>query len=435
MINRPMVIALVLLGIVVTASTAAETTLIVKDPDGAAGRVGAPVSIAVDLKKVFGEEVDFQRLRLAEQTGKGEARSVPVQFMPDAEGATSGMLWWLMPPGPKGERRFQLTVAAEPTTAALGTRYDQKRELVDVAEGDLPVLRYNHGTVPPPPEIMAKFERGREHPLYYARGDYIHPLFGPDGEQITDDYSLNHPHHRGVFWSWPVLRWKGEVRDIWAVRVLASQPGGAWARPVAMRRVGAGPVLAVIDAENVWKWGDEDPIVGEDVLIRAFRSCRRSRVVDVQVRLQGLVDDVSIGGRPGPGYGGFAVRTFPTFPNRKIVMHIDPPQAKPRKAWLHLTGDFPGGKGPAGMVLFEHVANPSYPNYPNTEKLDRIPDEYPKWRCVLPCFPGSREVALPKDKPLVLRYRLWIHPGVSDEATVADMWACYAQPRAVRFAK
>ena len=91
------------------------------------------------------------------------------------------------------------------------------------------------------------------------------------------------------------------------------------------------------------------------------------------------------------------------------------------------------GKGLAGVAMFEHVTNPGYPSYPNPDGLDRIPEKYPRWRCVLPCFPGSREVPLPKGEPLVLKHRLWIHPGEADEATVAYVWTAHAQPPKVGF--
>jgi hypothetical protein len=310
----------------------------------------------------------------------------------------------------------------------LAVSLDQQRKAVDVTEGELPVLRYNQGTVPPPPAIIQHFEKDRKPPLYYARGDYIHPVFGPDGEQLTDDYSMNHPHHRGVCWAWPVVRFKGEARDIWAVRVMPTQPGGIWARPVSLDRIEAGPVLAAIDAENVWKWDDREPIVREDVTIRAFRQQNRCRFLDVHVRLTALVDDVSIGGRPKATYGGFNLRSFPEFDQRKIDMHIEPPEAKPRRAWFHLTGRFPGGKRLAGVAMLEHVTNPDYPSFPDPQTADRVPGQYPRWRTVQPAWPGDREVALERDKPLVLKYRLWIHPGLSNEATLRDVWASYANP-------
>ncbi len=405
--------------------------IVVNDPDGAAARVAAPVSVRVDLAKLKEGNEKSESFRLVEVVKGNEAtgKSVPAQFEPDAPGSRCGTLWWLMPEGPEGERRFRLVVAEEAASDGMNATHDKQQKFVDVTDGDRPVLRYNHGTVPPPKEIVDHFEKGREHPLYYARGDYIHPVFGPDGEKLTDDYSLNHPHHRGVFWSWPVLRYKGEVRDIWAVRVLANQPGGAWARPVAMNRVSAGPVLARIDAENVWKWGDEIPIVREDVSIRAFHSHDRCRFLDIEVRLTALADDVSIGGRPKAGYGGFTFRTLPEFEDRNIALHVDPQEASPRRAWFHLTGKIPGAKGTVGMALLEHVTNPAYPNYPAPKTAERVPfGKYPPWRSVTPAFPGDREITLSQEKPLVLKHRLWIHPGTVEEAVLSEIWDTYAHP-------
>ena len=410
---------------------AAEPVIVVTDTDGASARVAAPVSLEVDLEALLGKGAASKNLQLVEVTGAKASPKVPAQFVPKKNGSSKGTLWWLMPPGQKGQRRFRLT-AGRPVAIQVKASRDKKRAAVDVTDGDSPVLRYNHGTVPPPPSIVERFEKQRKPPLFYARGDYIHPVFGPDGEELTDDYSLNHPHHRGICWAWPAVRYKGEARDIWAVRVTPKQPGGAWARPVAMHQVVSGPVLAVIEAESVWKWSDKIPIVRENVVIRAFHQTDRCRFLDVDIRLIALVDEVSIAGRPGTSYGGFNFRTYPEFDQRKVDMRIDPAEAKPRRAWFHLTGNFPGGKGPAGVALLEHVTNPDYPSYPNPQNADRIPGKYPRWRTVQPAWPGDRQVDLLKGKTLVLKYRLWIHPGLSEEATLADVWQSYAQPAEAR---
>jgi methane monooxygenase PmoA-like len=422
---------LVLLLLPLSWAAAGEPILIAVDEGGAAGRVGAPASMEIDLATVFGGKIEPERLQIVElntRPNMPRPADAVVQFVPDAEGSSKGTLWWTMTPGVSGERHFTLKVGDRSTKFELTARTDEDRLAVDVSEGSMPVLRYNQGTVPPPAEIVEHFEKQKKPPFFYARGDYIHPVYGPDGEELTDDYSMNHPHHRGICWAWPVVCWKGESRDIWAVRVLPEEPGGVWARPVSLDRVEAGPVLALIEAENVWKWGDEDPIVQEFVTIRAFRGRDRCRFIDVDIRLVALVDDLSIGGRPSAGYGGFTFRTYPEFDQRKIDMHIDPASATPREAWFHLTGNFPGGKGAAGMALMEHVTNPDYPSYPDPQTSDRIPDAYPRWRTVQPAWPGDRKVPLAKGEPLVLKHRLWIHPGLSDDKTLSDVWAAYAQP-------
>jgi hypothetical protein len=252
----------------------------------------------------------------------------------------------------------------------------------------------------------------------YARGDYIHPLYGLSGEVLTDDYPKDHPHHRGVWWSWPVTRWNSEVRDIWAVV-------GVWSRPATMRRADGGPVLAILEAENVWKWGDKDPIVKEEVLIRAFKQGGLGRCVDVEIRLTGLADGVAIGGRPHGGYGGFTYRAAAAV-EQAIQPHVDPATARPRRSWLDYSARFSGGKGLAGVAIFEDPANRLYPN---------AWQQYPTINCVMPAFPGEREVPIPKGQTLTLKHRLWIHPGRADEKTLADAWSAYANPPKVTLNK
>ncbi len=402
MTNRSLTSLTWILLIVAPAASGAEVTLVVTDRDAAAARVGAPVSIEVDLGQLFGRRAKAECLHLVELTAAGDGSDSPVavQFVSDPPESARGRLWWLMTPGPNGPRRFRLSVAAQKATGRMTIRSAAAGSF-DVAEGPAPVLRFNHGTVPVPQGI----------PAHYARGDYISPLFGPDGETLTDDYPRDHPHHRGVSWSWPVTRWKDEVRDIWAVR-------GVWARPVAVRRTVAGPVAAVVEAESVWKWSDRDPIVREEVVIRAFRQTGRCRFVDVEVRLTALADGVAIGGRPKAGYGGFGLRAAPA-DGREIIAHHDPEGAKPRRAWLDYSGLFAGGNGRSGVTIFEHVGNPDYPSELH---------QYPACNYVMPAFPGPREVPLKKDEPLVLKHRLWIHSGTADESTLADVWAAYADP-------
>lgn len=376
-------------------------TLIVSDAGGAAGQCAVPVSLAVDWARLPAGERDPARLRLEEIGGVGADQAIPVQFEADAAGVTRGRLWWLLPPAAARERTFRLSVVTGDAPPALAIAAVEAGKAFDITEGGLPVLRYNHGTVPVPAGIATN----------YARGDYIMPLFGPSGEILTDDYPKDHPHHRGVGWSWPVTRWGDEVRDIWAVQ-------GVWARPVAMRRVVAGPVFALLDAENVWKWGDTTPIVREEVVIRAFRHSIGGRLVDVEVSLTALVDGVAIGGRPHGGYGGFGLRARPA-QQRVITRHTDPPEASLRRSWLDYSGVFSGGKGPAGLALFESTANQFYPN---------ALLEYPDLNYVMPAFPGEREIPLSRGKTLMLKHRLWIHAGLAAEAELAAVWAGYAHP-------
>ena len=373
----------------------AEVTIVIRGSEPAA-EVGAPVSLEIDLAKLFGSGADGKGLGLDES-----GRRIPVQF-------DNGRLWWLMPPGDGGERTFRLSIEADGPASASEMRIDKTGEYFEMVQGDKPVLRYNYGSVSVPEGTQKHFAEGES----YERGDYISPMFGPSGEVMTDDYPADHPHHRGVWWSWPVTRWGDQVADIWAVVGVHARPGEK------QPRLAAGPVMAQIEAENLWKWKDGEAIVGEKILIRAFRAGRGGRYVDVEVCLRGLVEGVAIGGRPERGYGGFAIRAQPG-EEQAIVRHTDPENSTPRRAWVDYSAVFPGGKGASGIALMEHPGNPDYPS-----ELQ----EYGKINCVMSAFPGAREVPLAKGETTVLKYRMWIHAGRADEKRLGQVWAGYTKP-------
>ncbi|RMF98839.1 MAG: hypothetical protein D6741_09120 [Planctomycetota bacterium] len=358
-------------------------------------------------------------------------RILPAQFVPkeetgggdDRSEGIPGTLWWLLPASDKRsdgatQRRFRVV---EQETATPVVRIEASddggtyRFVQSVGEDRAtPLLQYNWKQVPVPEGTPPHFAAGQS----YLRGDYIHPLFGPNGRVLTDDYPADHPHHRGIWWTWPVVRWNDRVGDIWAVV-------DVWAFPVAVERVVSGPVFAELTVTNVWKFGAEKtPIVRETVRIRAFRrSPQGEGLLEVEVRLLALCDNVSIAGRPKASYGGqggysgFALRAAPA-DGQKITPFVDPPEKELRCSWLDYVANF-DGKGPAGMTLVEHPSNPGYPNpwY-----------EYPNLNCVMPSWPEEREVAVPRDKPIVLRYRMWVHSGETVPAKCGDVWRSFASP-------
>ncbi len=297
-----------------------------------------------------------------------------------------------------------LLLAALASTVALAaemkvTVSDDKSH-VDIREGDKLVLRYWFGTAPLPEGVPAR----------YACGGYIHPLCGPDGETLTEAHAKDHPHHRGVMWTWPILRWKDKVTDPWAV-------SGTWTRPEKLQATEAGLTGALIAATSVWKWADKEPVLREDLTIRAYPLQGRSRIVDIDLTFEALVDELALGGRPGGGYGGFGVRMAPR-KDQKIMLFTDPAGKEPRRSWIEYSDTFAGGTGRVGVAIFEHPSNPLYPN---------ILQQYPGLNYVMPAFPGPREFPLAKGKTLTLRHRLWIHPDHADEKALTEQWAAYAK--------
>jgi len=50
----------------------------------------------------------------------------------------------------------------------------------------------------------------------HLRNNYIHPLNDLDGNILTEDFPMDHPHHRGIFWAWHQIQIDGtNIADSW----------------------------------------------------------------------------------------------------------------------------------------------------------------------------------------------------------------------------
>lgn len=264
---------------------------------------------------------------------------------------------------------------------------------IDITEGGKPVLRYNYRMVEPGEILSQVSEDNRKYAR--SRSDYLHPLYGPAGEILTRDWPVDHPHHRGIYWAWPEVDFGKERGDLHALQRLS-------ARPTGQLKLAGDPLYAQIEAENLWIWENRESIVREWAVLRAHPATDKGRIVDVQFELVGLTEGITLARRGTSNYGGLNLR-LATPTSQKISVHTDPPGSPRRRAWSDLSGVFPGAKEASGVSVFQHPSNPEYPG-------DWV--QYPDLSWVQPTFPSAgKRHPLPPNRPLVLRYRLWLHPG------------------------
>lgn len=307
--------------------------------------------------------------------------------------------------------------AAEPAspktnapTSQLEAITDGTTGAINILDGGKPVLRYNYQSVPPGDVLK------QVHPdnLKYARArsDYIHPLYSLSGEILTRDWSIDHPHHRGIYWAWPEVQYQGELGDLHALQRV-------FARPAGNCTLQTGPRFAQIDAENLWVWDNGDEIVRERAFIRAYSVTRAGRCIDLEFHFTALRDGVTLARRGTEHYGGLNIR-MAAVRDQKITAWTSPAGAQPRRAWSDLSGLFGASPEPAGLTVLQHPRNPDFPG-------DWI--QYPDLNWVQPTFPAAKtRYALKREQPLVLRFRLWVHSGgkPADEV-IMRQWDAFAQ--------
>ncbi|TFH25967.1 MAG: hypothetical protein E4H10_08415 [Bacteroidia bacterium] len=415
--------------------------MIIDDIHGVLGETNAPVSVEIELDKKLLIAAEEGRLGLLGITADNENDAlIPAQLEDSGKGANSYLVL-MMPDGGAGLRKFRPVENESPFNELMKVSLDPNSGQVIIEEKGEMVLQYNYQTVYENDVIRIGNDNNNKiafsnimsgiyfeeylkcHPEFpkdtivssaiYAipRSDYIHPLYGLEGEMLTNDWpDAGHPHHRGIFWAWPEVKYGTESGDIYALQTV-------FARPTGNIKYTSGPVYAEIDAENLWMWEEKEAIVRERAVIRVYHSSSDNRIIDLTINLLALEDSVTIATRFTNSYGGLNLRMM-TRESQEISYFKDEADSLPLRAWSDFNGIFEGAKTTSGLMVLQHQDNPDYPG-------DWV--EYPNLAWVQPTFPSSgTRYPLNTAESLVLRYRLIVHKGGEPAKDISEKrWDAY----------
>lgn len=286
-----------------------------------------------------------------------------------------------------------------------------------VLENGQPVLVYNYGEVTPPENVDAKFRRSC----------YIHPLYGLDGEVMTQDFPFDHRHHRGVFWAWPTCTVGERKADIWILDGVR-QTHEKW-----LKQDTSG-ACAELEAQNVWRFDDAPdlPTVRETVSMHVWPADGDTRPIDFRLVFENVgTEEVTICGSVAEdkgslkGYGGLCYRpdakrmpmsfTAAGGPVPEDVFTLDTP-------WCDVA--FPkekDGKELSGLAIFQHPHNI---DYPDDGWLVR------HYGFLGASWPRVDPYHLKPGQSVTLLYRMLLHRGDAASAGVAAAYKAYAEQAA-----
>lgn len=282
------------------------------------------------------------------------------------------ILWLLVGAGSLVGADFRF---AEVTDKSLG-----------VWEGEQPVLVYNYGVISP-----------TNVPADRARSSYVHPLYGLDGEVLTDDFPKDHYHHRGLFWAWPHVKVDGQESDLWLLNGIRHRFDRWLKRETS-------PAAAIFAVENSWLIA-ERKVMTEQAWFRVGPAMPEGRAIDVELAWTPTAAPVTLRGAEEKSYGGLTLRFAPHEGNPVITVPDGPTTEDltiARLPWADLATRFAGRKNPSGAAIF--IA-PTHPDFP-PEWLTR------HYGVLCVGWPGVAEQTLAPGKTVRCRYRIWIHRGV-----------------------
>jgi hypothetical protein len=253
----------------------------------------------------------------------------------------------------------------------------------------------------------------------FTRANYVHPLYGLDGRELTEDFPQDHPHHRGVFWAWHQLYVSDErLGDGWSTQDFTCD-----VTSVETERTDAGPLTVRIEA--AWKSplptdepGRANPVVEESTRITIHRRTGNVRLLDFPISLRALRPGVRLGGSDDDkGYGGFSVRMkLPAGLRFEGPEGPVSPQSTAVSAgrWMNFAAE------DWGLAVVAHRDNPA----PRDEWILR-----PARSMQNAAFPGRRAVPISERNPLVLRYRLVVHDGRLDAKAIERLQGDFDRSR------
>lgn len=264
-------------------------------------------------------------------------------------------------------------------------------EGVLVSEKQTPVLQY---------QANPKSRKGS-----HRRANYVHPLYGMDGQVLTQDFPSDHLHHRGVFWAWHQLYvdetavgdgWMADSFD-WDVRSTA-MVGKAESIQIKNEVIWSSSKLTNSDTQPM-------PLVKELNVIEVHRAAGELRNIDFEIKLLALQPKLSIGGsNDAKGYGGFSVRVkqppdLKFLTSRGFVKATKLPMVC--GDWVDLVGQFGDSETTCGIAILVHPETAGYPqNWILRDKVKSMQN---------PVYPGRSPVELSTKDYTSLRYRLIVH--------------------------
>lgn len=250
----------------------------------------------------------------------------------------------------------------------------------------------------------------------YICNNYLHPLYSLSGDTLTEEFPVDHPYHRGIFWAWHQVYINGRsVGDGWIMDNMEQEV-------VDIQTISEKNV-SQLKLNVLWKsplFENDKPFLNEHTTIKVHALQNGIRKIDFAIILDALVPGLEIGGsNDDKGYGGLCARF--KLPKDLTFTSVDGsviPKATQIKAGPYM--DFSGSYGKNGETIGATIfCYPQTPDYPQPWILRSVTS----MQNIV--FPGKKRILLPMDRPVVLYYRLIVHNGNAQSLNLTSLQSEY----------
>jgi hypothetical protein len=278
-------------------------------------------------------------------------------------------------------------------------KLEQKKNGYLVKVSGKPVFFYHVTPAMPPADS----------PSYYQRSGFIHPLYSPAGQIVTDDFPVAHVHQHAIFSAWTNTRFRNTAVDFWNQH----NRTGTVAHQRLVRIV-EGPVFSEIVTELAYISVIHGVVLTEQwrMIIYPYTDYF---LFDLESMQKNVTNDTLY---LNPyHYGGMAFRGSREW-NADDKSHFtgnwsiltsegkkDSSANQTAARWVDASGKVKGS--PAGVTVFNHPRNFRYP-----QKI-RVHPQMPYW-CYAPMIDGAFHIA--PGKQYKSKFRYYVHNNLATTA-------------------
>jgi len=384
--------------------------------------INSPVSIQLDA---FDYNTDKSEPALYELTDGGEL-FVPSQI----ETGHTARLWFILEGnvGSDIERNFVLRREVQNTedSNTIMISLQKKHNDLSIIKGEKPVLNYRFGIKYPPAGIN----------VLYKRSGYIHPLWSPGGEELTNIQPDDHYHHYGIWGPWTKTHIEEREVDFWNLA-----KGQGTVRFAGFLSKVEGEVFSGFKAlQQHIDFGavGEDRIAMNEILdVRVWNVHGNIWIIDYSTSLnspleQGIMLNAY---RYGGGIGFRATEKWHK-DNCTVLTSDGKTRADADGSfarWCIVKGESDTEEGKSGILFLSHPSNRMHPEpmrvWPPDANRGRgdmffefVPVRHNDWK-------------LEPRRDYTLKYRMVVFDGGMNEETAEKYWKSFAYAPKVNFIK
>lgn len=372
-------------------------------------RVNTPVYTQVSYNLFAGGD----SLQLFEVIGD---KRKPVPF----QNYQNKYLYWILDgtTAPDTTRIYEL-VKGTPVRPGADMQVRDTAGALLLRDGNRKLLQYNYNIVEPPAGVDK----------VYRRSGFIHPLWAPDGQVITNIHPKGHWHHVGIWNPWTHTSFKGKETDFWN---LHKKEGTVRFKGFISRT--EGPVLCGFEALQdhiAFSGSNETVALNETWEVKAFNcgTDNARSVWDFYTSLS-CADTAGITMLQYRYGGGFGLRTTAawTAANSQVLTSEGKTRAdadSTRARWIKITGRT--DKGQAGILIMNHPYDFDYP-----QPLRVWPENTERGELMMNFSPTKmRPLEMTYGQAVKMYYRVMVFNNDLTAKEAEDAWQAFVYPPVV----